>query len=408
MVEATVVANRRTAIVAPVLAACVTAAAALGAGCGRESKIVAPPPPEVSISQPVEEPVQEALEFTGRVSAVQSVDVRARVTGYITKVAFTDGTVVNAGDVLFEIDPREYQAAVLKAEGEVARLRALVARADAEVARNAALRPTGAASAREYERAVAEKGSAEGQLKAALAQLDVARLDLEWTRVTAPIAGRVSKAEITQGNLVVVSPTGGPLLTTIVSLSPIYVDFDVDERALVRVRRAGIERDGAAGPENVRAAKAPVQVALGDESDFSHQGTIDFIDNRVDPSTGTIRLRAVLPNDDKLLTPGLFVRVRVPLGAPAPSILVSDRAIGTDQDRKYVLVVNDKNVVEYRPVKLGPRQGGLRAIVEGLTASDWVVVNGIQRARPGATVAPQKVSMRPGAPPAAATAKTAS
>jgi RND family efflux transporter MFP subunit len=387
---------------------CLLAVTAVGSGCGRETKVSAPPAPEVSVSQPVEEPVQEALEFTGRISAVDSVEVRARVTGYITKVAFTDGALVKAGDLLFEIDPREYQAAVLRAEGQVARLRSQLARAEAEVARNQALRPSGAASERELERSIADRGAAEGELKTTVAQLDLARLDLEFTRVTAPVAGRVSRAEVTQGNLVVVGATGGPLLTTIVSLDPIYVNFDADERALIRVRKAAIAHDGTATPENVRAANLPVVVALADENDFPHRGTIDFVDNRVDPSTGTIHVRAVLPNPDRLLAPGLFVRVRLPVSEPRPGVLVTDRAIGTDQDRKYLLVVNDQNVVEYRPVKLGPLQGGLRAVAEGLAPGEWVIVNGLQRVRPGATVVPQKVSMRPGPPATAAPPKAES
>src|SRR6185369_4215053 len=176
--------------------------------------------------------------------AIQSVEVRARVSGYITKVGFQDGAMVKQGDVLFEIDPREYDAAVLRSEGDVARLRAQLARAESEVARNQALRPSGAASARELERSIADRGAAEGELKAKLAQLELARLDLEFTRVTAPIAGRASRAQITQGNLVVVGASGGPLLTTIVSLDPMYVDFDADERALLRFRKASIVRDG--------------------------------------------------------------------------------------------------------------------------------------------------------------------
>lgn len=393
MVEAAVVATNRMAAALLV--------AAVATGCKHET-VSAPPPLEVSISQPVEEPVQESLEFTGRTSAVDSVKVHARVTGYITKVDFVEGARVNVGDLLFEIDPREYEAAVLRAEGQVERLRSQLARTQAEVARNQALRPTGAASARELERAVADQGAVEGELKANQAQLQQAKLDLEFTRVTAPVAGRVSKAEVTTGNLVVVGATGGPLLTTVVSLDPIYVDFDADERALIRFRKAAIARDGVSTPENVRAATLPVFVGLADEPDFPHQGTIDFLDNQVDPSTGTIHVRAVLPNKDGLLTPGLFVRVRMPVSEPKPGLLVTDRAIGTDQDRKYVLVVNDRNVVEYRQVKLGGVHGGLRSVIEGLAPGDWVVVNGIQRARPGATVAPQKVSMRPGPPAGAA------
>jgi RND family efflux transporter MFP subunit len=340
---------------------------------------------------------------------VQDVEVRARVTGYITKVGFTAGAVVNPGDLLFEIDPREYQAAVLRAEGEAERLKAELARAESEVARNQALRPTGAASQRDLERAIANRDAAEGELKAKAAQVDLAKLDLEFAHVTSPIAGRTSKAEITEGNLVVVGATGGPLLTSVVSLDPIYVDFDGDERALLRVRKMEVARDGAATPENIRASKFPVLVALAGEDGFPHHGTIDFVDNKVDPSTGTIHVRAVLPNADRLLTPGLFVRVGLPIGDTKSGILVNDRAIGTDQDRKYVLVVNDKNVVEYREVKLGPMQNGLRAIAEGLKPDEWVIVNGIQRARPGATVAPQKVDMRPApgaAPQAPAQAKS--
>jgi len=394
--------------VGPMLVACLTVAAAVAAGCGGGAKVSVLPPPEVSVSQPVEEPVQETLEFTGRISAVDSVEVRARVTGYITKVAFTDGALVKAGDLLFEIDPREYQAAALRAEGEVARLRAQLARTESEVARNQTLRPSGAASARELERAVAEKGAAEGELKAKLAQLELARLDVEFTQVTAPIAGRVSRAEVTVGNLVVVGASAGPLLTTIVSLDPIYVNFDADERALVRVQKTTIARDGTATPENVRAANLPVLVALADENDFPHRGTIDFVDNQIDPSTGTIHVRAVLPNPNRLLSPGLFARVRVPVGETRPGVLVTDRAIATDQDRKYVLVVNEQNVVEYRPVKLGAIHGGLRAVDEGLAPNEWVIVNGIQRVRPGVTVTPQKVSMRPGPPASAAPPKAAS
>jgi RND family efflux transporter MFP subunit len=405
MVVATVVARRRIGTAA-LIGPCLLAVAA--AGCRREPAMVAPPPPEVSVSQPVQEPVQDTLEFTGRTSAVQSVEVRARVTGYITKVAFAAGAFVNAGDLLFEIDPREYQATVLRQEGEVATLRAQLARAQSEVGRNQALRPSGAASARELEKSVAEQASAEGQLKAKLAQLDLARLDLEFTRVTAPITGRVSRAEITEGNLVVVGASGGPLLTTVVSLDPIYVNFDADERSIIRYQKASIARDGAATPENVRAQNLPVLVALGDEKDFAYRGTIEFVDNRVDPSTGTLHVRALLPNPTRLLTPGLFVRVRVPVGQPAPGLLVTDRAIATDQDRKYVLVVNDKNVVEYRPVTLGPLHDGLRAVAQGVAPGDWVIVNGIQRVRPGATVTPQKVSMRPAPPPTAAPPKAES
>src|SRR6185369_10278785 len=212
--------------------------------------------------------------------AIQSVEVRARVGGYITKVGFQDGAMVKQGDVLFEIDPREYDAAVLRSEGDVARLRAQLARAESEVARNQALRPSGAASARELEKAIADKGSAEGELKAKLAELELAKLNVEFSRVTAPISGRASRVEISVGNLVVVGPSGGPLLTTIVSVDPIYVDFDADERSVVRLRKAAIARGLPAEPEKVREAKTPVQVGLADENGFPHRGLITFLDNQ--------------------------------------------------------------------------------------------------------------------------------
>ncbi len=393
LVEATVVANERI-VTAVLVASCLAA----GGGCGRDATVVPPSAPEVSVSQPIEEPVTETLEFTGRTRAVDTVDVRARVTGYVTKVAFAAGALVKAGDLLFEIDPREYQAAVQRAEGQVARLRAMLARAETEVARNQALRPSGAASARELEKAIADLGAASGELKTTIGQLETARLDLEFTRVTAPISGRVSRAEVTEGNLVVVGASGGPLLTTIVSLDPIYVYFDTDERALIRLQKAAIERDGASTPEKIAEAQVPVFVGLADDKDFPYRGTVDFVDNQVDSSTGTVRVRAILPNPTRLLTPGLFVRVRMPVGAAKPGILVTDRAIGTDQDRKYVLVVNENNVVEYRQVVLGGRYDGLRSVVEGVSPGEWIVVNGLQRVRPGVTVTPQKVAMRPQAP----------
>jgi len=371
------------------------------AACGSAPPVAPVPAPEVSISRPLTEPVEDALEWTGRTAAVEEVEVRARVSGYIAKVHFVEGTMVRAGDLLFEIDPREYRAAVLRSEGEVARLRALLARAEAEVARTQRLRPAGAASEREVETAIAQKGAAEGELRAALAQLEQARLDLEFTRVTAAIAGRVSRAEITAGNLVVVGPQGGPLLTTIVRQDPMYVYFDVDERSLLQFRQARLGQRGEAVPPDVRSANAPVRIGLANEEGFPHAGTIDFIDNRVDPATGTIRVRGVFANADGLLAPGLFVRVRLPLGPPRPALLVAERAIGTDQDRKFVLVVNAQNVVEYRPVTLGARHGALRVVLSGLGAEDWVVVNGVQRARPGLTVTPQRVAMQPAAPPPA-------
>jgi RND family efflux transporter MFP subunit len=370
------------------------AAALVASGCGK-TQVASLPPPEVSVSQPVEREVTEYLDFTGRTEAVASVEVRARVTGYITRVNFAAGARVNQGGVLFEIDPREYAAEVTRGEGEVARLQAVLAKATSEVGRTQRLRPTGAASEREVESAIASLGSAEGELKTAIATLEKAKLDLEFTKVTAPIAGRVSRAEITEGNLVVADSSGGQLLTTIVSVDPMYVYFDADERSLLRYREAALRDVGYVSPETVQERKIPVLIGLANEEGHPHAAVLDFVDNRVDPSTGTIRVRAVLSNENGFFTPGLFVRVRLPFGEPRRGVLVTERAVGADQDRKYVLVVSDKNVVEYRQVKLGPVVEGLRVVSEGLAPSDWVIVNGIQRARPGITVAPQRTSMIP-------------
>jgi RND family efflux transporter MFP subunit len=372
------------------------------AGCGGAPPVASLPPPEVSVSQPIERAVSDSLEFTGRIEAVEAVDVRARVSGYITKVAFDAGALVKQGDLLFEIDPREYQTAVTRAEGDIARLRANLARAGAEVARTQKLRPSGAVSEREVDVATAGKGGTEGELVSAQAQLEKAKLDLQFTRVTAPITGRASRAEITAGNLVVVGASGGPLLTTIVSLDPVWVYFDIDEPSLLRLREAELRRTGRPlTPENIASLQIPVQVGLGNEAAFPHTGRIDFVDNRVDPATGTMRVRAVLENQEGLFAPGFFVRVKLATGEPKPTVLVTERAIGTDQSRKYVLVVDDKNVVEYREVQLGPLADGLRAITSGLAPGDWVIVNGIQRARPGITVTPERVAMEPKAPASA-------
>jgi RND family efflux transporter MFP subunit len=362
----------------------------------------------VSVSQPIERNISDSLDFTGRIEAVESVDVRSRVSGYITKVAFDAGALVKQGDLLFEIDPREYQTAVTRAEGDISRLRANLTRAGAEVVRTQRLRGSGAVSEREVDTATGSKGATEGELVAAQAQLEKARLDLQFTRVTAPITGRASRAEITAGNLVIVGADGGPVLTTIVSTNPVWVYFDIDEPSLLRLRAAERRRTGRPlTPENIASLQIPVQVGLANETGFPHTGRIDFIDNRVDPTTGTMRVRAVLENQDGLFSPGFFVRVKLATGEPKPTVLVTERAIGTDQGRKYVLVVNDKNVVEYREVQLGPLADGLRAITGGLTPGEWVIVNGIQRARPGITVTPQKVAMEPKAPASAPTGSQA-
>ncbi len=377
------------------------ALAALGlalAACTSAPQVAQLPPPEVGVAPVAEREVVDYFETTGRTHAVESVELRARVSGYLVKIAFKDGDEVRPGDLLFEIDPRPYEAEVLRAEGELARWEALKRKAEADLARNQRLLPTGAASQKELDAAIASKGTADAEITAARGSLEKAKLNLEFSRVTAPISGRVGKANVTVGNLVEVAT----LLTTIVSTTPMWMYFDIDERTVLQYRaRYAAAHPGAAGAPNARALAIPVEIGLAHETGYSLRGVLDFIDNQVDTATGTMLARAVFENRDRRLTPGLFVRVRLPIGDPTRSLLVSERAIGTDQGTKYVLVVNAQNVVEYRPVKLGPLFEGERVIREGVQAGERVIVAGIQRARPGVTVKPQDVPP-PGTPAAAA------
>lgn len=371
------------------------AAAALLAttsGCGEKPQVAALPPPEVVVSQPIARAVTEYYTTTGRTSAVDQVEIRARVPGYLVKVNFVDGAEVKAGSVLFEIDPRPYEAAVLRAEGDLAKWQAQLRKAAADVERNKRLLPKGAASEKDVESSVAAKESADAEIVAAKARLEDAKLDLEFSRVIAPVDGQLSRTTVTKGNLIQGGVSGSTLLTTLVSVNPVYVYLDADERALL-VARARSIRSGDSRPTDIRAAKIPLEIGLADEDGFSRRGVIDFIDNQVDPATGTIRMRGVFDNADRKLSPGMFVRVRLPIDEVANAILVNGRAIGTDQGNKYLLVVNEKNVVEYRPVELGIESEGLRVVSSGIKAGDWVITNGIQRVRPGVTVNPQRAAM---------------
>lgn len=368
------------------------------AACKGKPEVVQLPPPEVGVAPVVEREVADFFETTGRTQAVESVDLRARVSGYLVKIAFKDGDEVQPGDLLFEIDPRPYEAEVLRAQGELARWEALKKKAEADLARNQRLLPTGAASQKELDSAIASKGSADAEITSARGTLEKAKLNLEFSRVTAPVKGRVSKANVTVGNLIEAST----LLTTVVSSEPMWMYFDIDERTVLQYRARYAEaHPGDTKAPNARDLAIPVEIGLAHEDGYSLRGTLDFIDNQVNTATGTMLARAVFPNADRRLTPGLFVRVRLPIGDPTRSLLVSERAIGTDQGTKYVLVVNAQNVVEYRPVTLGPLSEGMRVLREGVKAGERVVTAGIQRARPGITVKPQE------APPAGAPATAA-
>lgn len=349
-----------------------------------------PPPPEVTVSKPVAREVTEYFEFPGRTAAVGEVEVRARVTGYLVKVNFEDGQDVQQGDLLFEIDPRPYQAALDRARGELTRLQALLDKAKADVARSERLRQSGAASEDEYEQHVAQAAIHQASIQSALAAVREAELDLEFTQIKSPIDGRVSRRQITEGNLVQPGSDEASVLTTVVTTDPIYVYFPVDEHALLKYEALAWGSGRELRPDRIKTLQIPVEIALGGEDGFPHTGILDFVDNRVERGTGTIWARGIFANPKRYLTPGLFVRVRLPFGQPHPALLISERAIGTDQKEKFLWTVNKDNVVEYRQVKVGPLREGLRVIEAGLTAEDWVVVKGLQRVRAGATVQPQR------------------
>ncbi len=348
-------------------------------------------PPQVSVAQVISRPVTDFDEFTGRFEAIERVEVRPRVSGYISSVNFIEGHEVKKGDVLFVIDPRPYDADYKHAKAQVAQAQTQQHLAKSERDRAVKLLDQHAISQEDFDTRVAGSEQASANVEAAQAALDSAELNLTFTRVTAPIAGRISRAQVTTGNLVTAGQTQ---LTTLVSLDPIYVAFDDDER--VYLKYAALARTGELA--NARDSATPVRVGLADETDTPHEGKMVFVDNALDPKTGTIRARAVLDNSERRFTPGLFARVKLVGSGQYNAVLVNDSAVGTDQNVRYVFAVSKDNKVEYRAVKLGPLVDGLRVVREGLKPGEYVVVNGLQRVRPGIQVAPQRVAMGPRAP----------
>jgi RND family efflux transporter MFP subunit len=340
------------------------------------------------VSQPLEREVTDYYEYTARTAAVDAVEVRARVSGYLVKVNFREGSVVKKGDLLFQIDPRPFQAALDEAKGQVAQLEARLARAEADVARDERLLPKGAASQKDLDTAIAERGEARAGIQSARASVDRAALDLEFTRVTAPISGRISRYFITEGNLVTMNTT---LLTTIVSIDPMYAYFDVDEQAVLHVRQ--LIREGKVRSPRDSDSEVAVLLGLANETGFPHRGTINFVDNQVNPQTGTVRLRGVFANEPEVLLPGYFARVRLLIGQPHRALLVTERAIDTDQGQKILYVVSDQNEVVSRPISLGALHDGLQVIAEGVQPGERVIVNGLLQVRPGITVEPKLVDM---------------
>jgi membrane fusion protein, multidrug efflux system len=360
----------------------------LVAGCVQTSAQPGPPPPpQVTVASVIERDVTEWDEFTGRLQAVDSVEVRPRVSGLIAAVRFQEGAIVRRGDPLFEIDPRPFQAEVDRLRAELNRARATGQRAASELQTAEKLRAENAIAKEEHDRRAAFAQETTAQSAAVEAALRAAELNLEFTKVTSPIDGRVGRAIVTEGNLVSSGPGEATLLTTIVSIDPVYAYFDADEQVFLKYTAAA----GPKGPalrSGRSGSQLPIRMALANDESFPRLGHLDFLDNQLDGSTGTIRGRAVFRNSDGQLTPGLFVRLRLAGTASYRGLLIEDRAVGTDLSKKFVYVVGPKNEIQYRSVTLGPIIDGLRVVRTGLEAGESVVVNGLQRVRPGVQVTP--------------------
>ena len=368
---------------------------AVAAGCEANRAAVAPPaPPAVPISHAVPRDVTDYVEFTGRTEAVHSVDIRPRVTGYLVKMPFQEGAEVRTGDLLFVVDPRPYKAQVDQSQGQVDLYKASLKLARVTLARDRAINALspGSISQQQFDQEQAVVDEAEARVKAYEKSMEIYTLSHEFTNVTSPIDGQISRYYLTLGNLVNQDST---LLTTVMSVDPMYAYFEMDEPTLLRTRRAINEGKIKLPKEGTLS----VLMGLQGEEGFPHQGTINFVNNQVNPTTGSILVRGVFKNPrpeggQRLLSPGMFVRIRLPIGLPHPALLVIDRAIGSDQGIKFVYVLDSANKVQTRRVTTGPLEAdGLRVIEEGLKPDDWVVVGALQQIRPRMEVRPEKIAM---------------
>lgn len=360
--------------------------AALAASSAASAQTTTPAPPSVTVSQPLQKEITEWDQFTGQFQAVEFVEIRARVAGYLTEIHFQDGQTVKKGDLLFVIDPRPYEAALASMRAQLSQAEAQVDLAQVQLKRSTELRKRDYEPASSYDQRVSDLKVATAAVEAAKAGIRTAELNVEFTRITAPMAGRISRHQVSIGNLI----TGGEggtatLLTTIVSLDPIYFNFDMSESDYLAYQRAtekGLMR-------STRDNTVAVSLHLTDEKGWPHEGRLNFVENRVDRSSGTIRVRAVFPNPNLLFTAGQFGRIRIPGSEPYKAILIPDAAVVTDQSRKIVLTVNDENVVVPKVIRPGPSYEGLRIVRSGLLPTDKVVINGLMRARPGSKVTPK-------------------
>ncbi|MBZ0139973.1 MAG: efflux RND transporter periplasmic adaptor subunit [Pseudorhodoplanes sp.] len=375
-------------------ALCGLVAAVMLSACGESQKPPAPPPPVVTVANPVKRTVTDFDEYVGRFTAVNSVEIRARVSGYLEKVHFTDGQMIKEGDLLFSVDPRPFQNTLDQARANLAQTRAQLAYAEGDLQRGQQLVRDKTITEQTFEQRLQAKRTAEAAVAANDALVRQAELDLQFTELRAPVAGRIGDRRVSPGNLVTGGSSGSTtLLATIVSYDPIWFEFTFDESSFLRY-----ERNAKRGTDSAsRSTGVTVGLRLIDERDFAHRGRMDFVDNVIDRATGTIRGRAVFRNLDGLFTPGMFGRVQVPASAPYEALLVSDSVIGTEQVRKFVYIVGTDDMVSQKYVTLGQLSDDLRVIKDGLLATDRVVVNGLMRVRPGIKVNPQMHGAAPAA-----------
>lgn len=369
---------------------CTSLALVLSTGCikpqGAPDKAAGGPPkaPEVIVDLPTHGEITDYEDFTGRTMATQTVDVRARVTGYLDKINFKDreGQEIEAGEVLAEIDPRPYLAEVARAQSSVAQADSRLARLELDYQRARKTVASKTISQEQFDQVTGDRNEAKAAIEVAKANLNLAKLNLSYCKVKAPITGRVGRTQFDPGNLVRADET---ILTTLVAMHPMYVYFEVDERTMLRLRR--YMEEGRIRTQGDKAVA--VKIGLADEEGFPHSGSVNFVDNRLDPATGTLQIRGIFDNSERLLLPSLFVRVRLPIGEPYQALLISEQALGTDQEQKFVYVIDENNKAQYRRVKVGKLQKGRRVILEGLNENERVVVSGLQRVRPELQVQPR-------------------